>query len=122
MLADPATQAADLRKPGHIFPLRYRPGGVIVRPGHTEAAVDLARLAGCHPSGKQWSLCNETHVHVTLLPFASGPGASSNQPPVGNCCGRDAPGGPPLVGCVDTLDCTATFPMYRVVKHFAVRV
>ena len=42
---------ADFKRPGHIFPLRYHPGGVLVRPGHTEAGVDLARLAGCYPSG-----------------------------------------------------------------------
>jgi len=45
-LADPATRAEDLRKPGHIFPLRAREGGVLVRPGHTEAAVDLSQYAG----------------------------------------------------------------------------
>lgn len=50
-LADPDTQASDLRKPGHIFPLIAREGGVITRPGHTEAAVDMARLAGCRPAG-----------------------------------------------------------------------
>lgn len=47
---DPKTQPSDLRKPGHIFPLRYREGGVLKRAGHTEASVDLARLAGCYPS------------------------------------------------------------------------
>src|SRR5215475_5624368 len=45
-LADPATGPADLTRPGHVFPLRARDGGVLCRPGHTEAAVDLARLAG----------------------------------------------------------------------------
>ena len=50
-LASPATRPADLNRPGHIFPLRARPGGVIERPGHTEAAVDLARLAGRLPAG-----------------------------------------------------------------------
>ncbi|MGB3532489.1 MAG: bifunctional 3,4-dihydroxy-2-butanone-4-phosphate synthase/GTP cyclohydrolase II [Microcoleaceae cyanobacterium] len=48
---NPATQAEDLRRPGHIFPLRARVGGVLKRAGHTEAAVDLSRLAGLHPSG-----------------------------------------------------------------------
>ena len=47
----PSTRAADLRRPGHIFPLRARQGGVLKRAGHTEAAVDLARLAGLYPSG-----------------------------------------------------------------------
>jgi 3,4-dihydroxy-2-butanone 4-phosphate synthase len=50
-LADPATRPVDLHRPGHIFPLRARPGGVLERPGHTEAAVDLARLAGREPAG-----------------------------------------------------------------------
>jgi 3,4-dihydroxy 2-butanone 4-phosphate synthase/GTP cyclohydrolase II len=50
-LIDPATQAGDLMRPGHMFPLRARPGGVLERPGHTEAAIDLARLAGCTPAG-----------------------------------------------------------------------
>ena len=51
MLADPATTSADLSRPGHIVPLRARDGGVLRRPGHTEAAVDLARLAGLAPAG-----------------------------------------------------------------------
>lgn len=48
---DPETVPADLRRPGHIFPLRARPGGVLQRVGHTEASVDLARLAGFRPAG-----------------------------------------------------------------------
>ena len=48
---DPATQASDLARPGHVFPLRARKGGVLVRAGQTEAAVDLARLAGLVPAG-----------------------------------------------------------------------
>src|SRR4029077_13970178 len=51
LLADPATTSADLARPGHIVPLRARDGGVLRRPGHTEAAVDLARLAGLSPAG-----------------------------------------------------------------------
>jgi 3,4-dihydroxy 2-butanone 4-phosphate synthase/GTP cyclohydrolase II len=47
----PETRPADLRRPGHIPPLRARPGGVLQRVGHTEAAVDLARLAGLYPAG-----------------------------------------------------------------------
>ncbi len=47
----PETRPADLLRPGHMFPLRARTGGVLVRAGHTEAAVDLARLAGLNPSG-----------------------------------------------------------------------
>ena len=48
---DPATVASDLRRPGHVHPLRAREGGVLQRVGHTEAAVDLARLAGLYPAG-----------------------------------------------------------------------
>src|SRR5690606_32928308 len=48
---DPATRPQDLLRPGHVFPLRARQGGVLVRAGHTEAAVDLARLAGLSPAG-----------------------------------------------------------------------
>ena len=51
LLADPATTSADLSRPGHVVPLRARDGGVLRRPGHTEAAVDLARLAGLAPAG-----------------------------------------------------------------------
>ena len=50
-LADPAALAGDFVRPGHVFPLRSREGGVLKRAGHTEAAVDLARLAGCAPAG-----------------------------------------------------------------------
>ncbi|MCY7408254.1 MAG: bifunctional 3,4-dihydroxy-2-butanone-4-phosphate synthase RibB/GTP cyclohydrolase II RibA, partial [Alkalinema sp. CAN_BIN05] len=48
---DPKTKPNDLRRPGHIFPLRAREGGVLKRAGHTEAAVDLSRLAGLYPAG-----------------------------------------------------------------------
>jgi 3,4-dihydroxy 2-butanone 4-phosphate synthase / GTP cyclohydrolase II len=48
---DPATEPGDLARPGHVFPLQAQTGGVLQRAGHTEAAVDLARLAGLHPSG-----------------------------------------------------------------------
>jgi 3,4-dihydroxy 2-butanone 4-phosphate synthase/GTP cyclohydrolase II len=48
---NPTTVPADLRRPGHIFPLRARPGGVLQRVGQTEASVDLARLAGLNPAG-----------------------------------------------------------------------
>nr|WP_085999929.1 bifunctional 3,4-dihydroxy-2-butanone-4-phosphate synthase/GTP cyclohydrolase II [Nostoc sp. PCC 7524] len=48
---NPATKPSDLRRPGHIFPLRAREGGVLKRAGHTEAAVDLSRLAGLYPAG-----------------------------------------------------------------------
>src|SRR6201998_3799140 len=48
---DPLTKPSDLVRPGHVFPLRARSAGVLARAGHTEAAVDLARLAGLHPAG-----------------------------------------------------------------------
>ena len=50
-LVDDSTEPKDLGRPGHIFPLRYADGGVLVRAGHTEASVDLARMAGCYPAG-----------------------------------------------------------------------
>jgi 3,4-dihydroxy 2-butanone 4-phosphate synthase / GTP cyclohydrolase II len=56
---DPATEPADLRRPGHIHPLRARGGGVLQRVGHTEAAVDLARLAGLYPAGVICEILNE---------------------------------------------------------------
>jgi 3,4-dihydroxy 2-butanone 4-phosphate synthase/GTP cyclohydrolase II len=58
-LIDPATQPQDLMRPGHMFPLRARPGGVLERPGHTEAGVDLARLAGCAPAGVLCEIVSE---------------------------------------------------------------
>ncbi len=51
VMADPTTMPQNLVQPGHVFPLRARPGGVLQRAGHTEAAVDLAKLAGCRPIG-----------------------------------------------------------------------
>jgi 3,4-dihydroxy 2-butanone 4-phosphate synthase/GTP cyclohydrolase II len=59
LLSDPATGAADLTRPGHVFPLRAKPGGVLERPGHTEAAVDLARLAGLTPIGVLVEVVND---------------------------------------------------------------
>src|SRR5204863_1230705 len=50
-MVDPATRPEDLTRPGHVFPLRAMPGGVLRRAGHTEAAIDLARLAGYRPAG-----------------------------------------------------------------------
>ncbi len=56
---DPATRPGDLARPGHVFPLRARRGGVLVRAGQTEAAVDLARLAGLGPGGVICEVMNE---------------------------------------------------------------
>ena len=58
-LADSATEPWELTRPGHVFPLRYREGGVLVRRGHTEAAVDLARLAGLTPAGVLVEVVND---------------------------------------------------------------
>jgi 3,4-dihydroxy 2-butanone 4-phosphate synthase/GTP cyclohydrolase II len=55
----PGARASDFSRPGHIFPLRYQEGGVLVRPGHTEAAVDLARLAGLKPAGALCEIVND---------------------------------------------------------------
>ena len=56
---DPATRPSDLARPGHVHPLRARPGGVLVRTGQTEAAVDLARIAGLYPAGVICEVMNE---------------------------------------------------------------
>src|SRR5690242_13063084 len=56
---DPNSRPKDLARPGHVFPLRARPGGVLVRAGQTEAAVDLARLAGLSPGGVICEIMNE---------------------------------------------------------------
>lgn len=61
-LADPASHPGTFVRPGHVFPLRATPGGVLKRAGHTEAAVDLARLAGVHPAGL---LCELTTADKT---------------------------------------------------------
>ncbi|UDY36211.1 bifunctional 3,4-dihydroxy-2-butanone-4-phosphate synthase/GTP cyclohydrolase II [Dermatobacter hominis] len=58
-LTDPATTPLDLARPGHIFPLRYSEGGVLKRAGHTEAAVDLARMAGLYPAGVLCEIVND---------------------------------------------------------------
>ena len=58
-LADSATEPGDLTRPGHVFPLRYREGGVLSRRGHTEAAVDLARIAGLTPVGVLVEVVND---------------------------------------------------------------
>ena len=63
-LADPLTQAHDFARPGHVQPLRARPGGVFERQGQTEAAVDLARLAGLFPSGV---LCEIMNADGTMM-------------------------------------------------------
>src|SRR6266536_6520529 len=56
---DPRTKSQDLARPGHVFPLRAKKGGVLVRPGQTEAAVDIARIAGLYPAGVICEIMNE---------------------------------------------------------------
>ncbi|HWM80406.1 MAG TPA: 3,4-dihydroxy-2-butanone-4-phosphate synthase, partial [Methylomirabilota bacterium] len=58
-LVNPLSRPDDLTRPGHIFPLRAMPGGVLRRAGHTEAAIDLARLAGCTPAGVICEVLND---------------------------------------------------------------
>lgn len=65
-LADENTKPEDLGRPGHIFPLRAMNGGVLRRTGHTEAAVDLARLAGCKPAGVLIEILNEDGTMARL--------------------------------------------------------
>jgi len=67
-LASKRTTAADLRRPGHIFPLRSRAGGVLKRGGHTEAAVDLSRLAGCAPVGVLSEVVRDSDGEMARLP------------------------------------------------------
>ncbi|MFF5336017.1 bifunctional 3,4-dihydroxy-2-butanone-4-phosphate synthase/GTP cyclohydrolase II [Streptomyces sp. NPDC013181] len=73
LLAGGTAGPGDFVRPGHIFPLRARPGGVLVRNGHTEAAVDLARLAGLRPAGAIVEIAGEDGVMLRLpqlVPFA----------------------------------------------------
>jgi 3,4-dihydroxy 2-butanone 4-phosphate synthase/GTP cyclohydrolase II len=65
-IIDPETEPSDLSRPGHVFPLRYREGGVLKRAGHTEAAVDLARLAGLFPAGVLCETVNEDGTMARL--------------------------------------------------------
>src|SRR3954463_11925691 len=77
-LIDSSTRPADLARPGHIHVLRAREGGVLKRAGHTEAAVDLARLAGVYPAGVLCELVSEDRLDMARLPegprFAEEPG------------------------------------------------
>ena len=67
-LIDPATRPGDLARPGHIFPLRYAKGGVLKRAGHTEAAVDLARMAGMYPAGVLCEVVDHKKTDMARLP------------------------------------------------------
>ena len=66
IMADPTAVPEDLVQPGHVFPLRARPGGVLQRAGHTEAAVDLATLAGCRPIGVLCEILNDDGTMARL--------------------------------------------------------
>jgi len=70
VIIDPATKPDDLARPGHIFPLISQRGGVLVRAGHTEAAIDLARLAGLYPAGVLCEIMDEDG-HMARLPQLS---------------------------------------------------
>lgn len=67
-LINPDTRPTDLNRPGHIFPLRYRPGGVLKRAGHTEATVDLCRMAGKMPSGVLCEIVSADKSDMARLP------------------------------------------------------
>jgi len=67
-LIEPTTRANDLNRPGHIFPLRYREGGVLKRAGHTEATVDLCRLAGKFPAGVLCEVVTKDKSDMARLP------------------------------------------------------
>ncbi|HTR41687.1 MAG TPA: bifunctional 3,4-dihydroxy-2-butanone-4-phosphate synthase/GTP cyclohydrolase II [Pseudomonadales bacterium] len=66
IMADPTAVPEDLVQPGHVFPLRARPGGVLQRAGHTEAAVDLAMLGGCRPIGVLCEILNDDGTMARL--------------------------------------------------------
>jgi len=67
-LIDPHTRPGELNRPGHIFPLRYRKGGVLKRAGHTEATIDLVTAAGMYPAGVLCELVTEDKTHMARLP------------------------------------------------------
>jgi len=75
-LADPSTGPGDLKRPGHVFPIRGTPGGVFLRPGHTEATLDLLVAAGLPPVGVLSALVSEGGLTVSTMPdlepFAAG--------------------------------------------------
>ncbi|EST24464.1 3,4-dihydroxy-2-butanone 4-phosphate synthase [Streptomycetaceae bacterium MP113-05] len=79
LLTDPAAASGDFVRPGHVFPLRAKAGGVLTRPGHTEAGVDLARMAGLRPAAAIVEIAGEDGVMLRLpelVPFARKHGLS----------------------------------------------
>mmetsp|Transcript_4423 Transcript_4423/g.7106 ORF Transcript_4423/g.7106 Transcript_4423/m.7106 type:complete len:217 (+) Transcript_4423:166-816(+) len=67
-MADPKCSAGDFTRPGHVFPLRAVPGGVLARNGHTEATVDLAKLAGLYPAGVLCEITTEDGAEMMRAP------------------------------------------------------
>ena len=79
LLADPSSTADSFVRPGHVIPLRAKAGGVLERPGHTEAAVDLCRLAGLAPAGAIGELVNDDGT-MMRLPEVLATGAVNDVP------------------------------------------
>lgn len=69
-LIDPAARPQDFIQPGHLFPLRYHQGGVLARPGHTEAIIDLCRMAGLYPAGVVCEIMNDDGTMARLPDLA----------------------------------------------------
>src|SRR5690625_3355060 len=68
-LVDPASEPGEFARPGHVFPLRAQSGGVLRRAGHTEASLDLARLAGLKPGDRKSTRLNSSHVAISYAVF-----------------------------------------------------
>ena len=79
-LVDPDATDVEFRRPGHVFPLRYRPGGVLKRAGHTEAAVDLARLSGRYPAALLCEIVTDDKTGMARLPELLKLGAQAGIP------------------------------------------
>jgi len=104
-LIDPHTRATDLNRPGHIFPLRYRAGGVLKRAGHTEATIDLVKAAGLYPAGVLCEIVSEDKQGMARQPeleaFAkntiscSSPSPTSSATGAGRTSSSAASPGPP---------------------------
>ena len=81
-IVDPASKPSDFVRPGHLFPLTAKEGGVLRRAGHTEAAVDLARMAGLRPAGVLCEILDEhgslRHPRASSLPWPSSTACKSS--------------------------------------------
>ena len=80
-LASPTTVPGDFNRPGHVFPLRPREGGVLERDGHTEASVDFCKLAGLHECGVLSEICNEDGSMSRVPEVRAAPRSQPNTPP-----------------------------------------